>query len=339
MALLQRCQTAVAGRRYTWGDVDVLLQDQNQGQKMPVLRINADGCIPRLVQNHAGMPLLNTLKPYLNGTPVLIMLHGFRYSPSRPGQSPHDFIFHDADCDSWTQSMGYGQDAPDQGLCIAFGWEASGTIWRAHREAGRAGLALASLIKDLTALGAGSVNIIAHSLGARVALAALKHLSPGMIGRMILMTGAELRSTAEAALMTAAGRSTQVLNVISRENDIFDFLFEWLLVPHRLGARTMGAGLALPHCVTAQIDNPDHLTGLRFLGFAIPIATRRICHWSSYKRPGLFPLYRKFLASSGALDLADLQVSLPVTLMQRWSRFMQRPLQPMPIAVQPMTLQ
>lgn len=306
---------------------------------MPVLRINANGCIPRLVPNHAGLSLAKTLSPHLNGAPVLIMLHGFRYSLTKPGHSAHDFIFHDADCDSWTHSMGYGEGTPDQGLCIAFGWEASGTIWRAHREAGRAGLALASLIKELTALGAGSVNIMAHSLGARVAIAALNHLSPGMIGRMILMTGAELRSTAEAALMTAAGRSTQVLNVISRENDIFDFLYGWLLVPLRLGARTMGAGLALPHCVTAQIDNPDHLIGLRFLGFAIPIATRRICHWSSYTRPGLFPLYRKFLASSGALDLADLRVSLPVTLMQRWSRFMQRPLQPMPMAVQSMTVQ
>lgn len=311
-----------------------------QDRIMPILRINAVGSSARLVRNgHADMPLGDTIAGNLGGAPVLIMLHGYRYSPSRPRLCPHNYILQDSSHESWPHQMGYGEGTPDQGLCIAFGWEAGGTIWRAHREASRSALALASLIRQLSAIGAGPVNIMAHSLGVRVALAALTHLSPGMIGRMILMTGAELRSTAEAALMTAAGRSAQVLNVISRENDVFDFLYEWLLVPHRLGARTMGAGLDLPHCVTAQIDNPDHLTGLKFLGFPISIATRRICHWSSYTRPGLFPLYREFLASSGALDLADLRISLPVTLMQRWSRFLQRPLQPMPMPVQPMAVQ
>ena len=306
---------------------------------MPILRINVVGARKLVVDTDLPeVALGRAIAGNVDGASVLIMLHGYRYSPSQPRLSPHNFILQDSPNDSWPHEMGYGEGTPDQGLCIAFGWEAGGTIWHANREAGRSGLALADLIKQLSALGAGPVNIMAHSLGARVALAALSHLSPGMIGRMILMTGAELRSTAEAALMTAAGRSVQVLNVISRENDIFDFLYEWLLVPHRLGARALGAGLTLPHCVTAQIDNPDHLTGLRFLGFPIPITTRRICHWSSYTRPGLFPLYRKFLASSGAIDLADLRISLPVTLMQRWSRFLQRPLQPMPIPVQPMTV-
>jgi pimeloyl-ACP methyl ester carboxylesterase len=302
---------------------------------MPILRINAVGARARLVRtDHTDQPLADAVAGNLGGAPVLIMLHGYRYSPSRPRLSPHNYILQDSPHESWPHQMGYGEGTPDQGLCIAFGWEAGGTIWRAHREAGRSAHALAGLISQLSAYGAGPVNIMAHSLGARVALAALPHLAPGMIGRMILMTGAELRSTAEAALMTSAGRSTQVLNVISRENDVFDFLYEWLLVPHRLGARTLGAGLALPHCVTAQIDNPDHLSGLEILGFPIPIATRRICHWSSYTRPGLFPLYREFLSGSDRIDLAHLRQSLPITVTQRWSRLLQHPLQPIPIAVQ-----
>ena len=302
---------------------------------MPILRINAVGSCAQLVgTDHADQPFADTIAGNLGGAPVLIMLHGYRYSPSQPRLSPHNYILQDSPHESWPHQMGYGEGTPDQGLCIAFGWEAGGTIWRAHREASRSAHALASLIRQLSARGAGPVNIMAHSLGARVALGALSHLSPGMIGRMILMTGAELRSTAEAALMTAAGLGAQVLNVISRENDVFDFLYEWLVVPHRLGARSLGAGLALPHCVTAQIDNPDHLSGLKLLGFPIPIATRRICHWSSYTRPGLFPLYREFLSGSGKIDLADLRQSLPVTVSQRWSRLLQHPLQPIPIAVQ-----
>ena len=308
---------------------------------MPILRINAIGCIPQLAGPDIGKShLSDALKPHLGGAPVLIMLHGYRYSPSRPDSNPHDQILkngHDHPqrrLQGWPRRMGYGAGTADLGLCIAFGWEAGGSIWRAHREAGRAGLALAALIRQLALLGAGPVNIIAHSLGARVALASLPELAPGLIGRMILLTGAELRSTAEAALMCPAGRSAEVLNVISRENDIFDFLYEWLLAPHRWGARALGAGLALPHCVTAQIDHPDHLAGLRKLGFAIAPATSRMCHWSSYLRPGLFPLYRAFLDADKRRSLADLRAALPTTLAPRWSRLLAPPLPRAPFAVQ-----
>ncbi len=308
---------------------------------MPILRINAIGCIPRLAGPDTGtMSLSDALKPHLGGAPVLIMLHGFRYSPSRPHSNPHDQILKSGQdhpqtrLQSWPRRMGYGPGTADRGLCIAFGWEAGGTIWRANREAARAGLALAALIAQLAALGAGPVNIIAHSLGARVALAALPRLDSGTIGRMILLTGAELRSTAETALMCPAGRTAKVLNVISRENDIFDFMYEWLLAPHRYGARALGAGLALPQCVTAQIDHPDHLTGLRLLGFAIPPATNRMCHWSSYLRSGLFPLYRAFLDLDHGLDLADLRRVLPTALTPRWSRLLGPLLPPAPFAVQ-----
>ena len=302
---------------------------------MPILRINAVGCQMQCVRpDGTSMPLSDAVGQDLGGAPVLIMLHGFRYSPSRPHASPHNYILQDRHSESWPHQMGYGEGTPDLGLCVAFGWEAGGTIWRAHREASRSGLALASLIQGLSERGAGPINIMAHSLGARVALACLPHLAPGMIDRMILMTGAELKSTAETALMTPAGRRTKVLNVVSRENDLFDFLYEWLLVPHRRGARTMAAGLALPHCVTAQIDNPKHLSGLQSLGFPVAFATRRVCHWSSYTRLGLFAVYRKFLATTDALDFTDLRLSLPNTLSQRWSHKRQHPVQPDPIAVQ-----
>ena len=302
---------------------------------MPILRVNAVGCQTQCVDpDGTTMPLSDAVGQNLAGVPVLIMLHGYRYSPSRPHSSPHNYILQDRHIESWPHQMGYGTGTPDHGLCLAFGWEAGGTIWRAHREAGRAGLALAGLITDLAALGAGPVHIMAHSLGARVALACLPHIAPGLIDRMILMTGAELQSTAEAALMTPAGLCTKVLNVVSRENDLFDFLYEWLLVPHQRGARTMAAGLALPHCVTAQIDHPDHLSGLNDLGFAIGLGTRRICHWSSYTRPGLFAVYRRFLTGTDALDFTDLRLSLPITLTRRWSHLRHHPAPSVPLALQ-----
>jgi pimeloyl-ACP methyl ester carboxylesterase len=44
------------------------------------------------------------------------------------------------------------------------------------------------------------VHIVAHSLGARVALTALETAPPAVIRRMILMSGAEYRGAAERAL-------------------------------------------------------------------------------------------------------------------------------------------
>ena len=308
---------------------------------MPILRVNAIGSIPKLADPRPKHPPLHdALKCHIGSGPVLIMLHGYRYSPSKHHLNPHEYILKNAtdlaqgQGQNWPHQMGYGTRMPDPGLCIAFGWEAGGTIWRAQREAGRAGLALASLIRQLDALGAGPVNIIAHSLGARVALAALLHLRPGMIDRMILLTGAELRATAETALMSPAGRRSSVLNIVSRETDVFDFMSEWLVAPHRLGARALGSGLTLPHCLTAQIDHPDHLAGFRSLGFAVPAASQRMCHWSSYLRPGLFPLYRAFLDKDASLCLADLRNALPAPLTRRWSRLFAPPLPLTPFAVQ-----
>lgn len=307
---------------------------------MPILRINVVGQIPRLAaQDTAQHTLTSAWSGCLGRAPVLIMVHGYGYSPSRASLNPHDHILKAGQdhpihrAQSWPRRMGYGPGTTDAGLCIAFGWEAGGSIWRANREAGVAGVALADLITQLAAQGAGAVNILAHSLGARVALAALPNLAPGSIDRMILLTGAELRATAEVALSSPAGRQVKVLNVISRENDVFDFMYEWLLAPHQFGARALGAGLALPQCVTAQIDNQDHLTGLHSLGFAIGPATRRMCHWSSYLRPGLFGLYRAFLDSDTPLAFEDLRKSLPAALAPRWSRLMPLPARKLSFAV------
>lgn len=293
---------------------------------MPILRINASGHIAQRASTEAEpLSLQAALAGLPRRNPVVIMLHGFGYSPNHPHSCPHDHIFKGGEdhplrrAQSWPLRLGYGPGTPDRGLCIAFGWNAGGSIWRAHREAARAGLALAQLVGHITDHTKAPVNIIAHSLGVRLALAALPHVTPGKIDKMIFMTGAELKSTAETALGTPAGLRTQVLNISSRENDIFDFMFEWLLAPHRRGARALGAGLALPHCVTAQIDHPLHLEGLRSLGLHVAATTKPMCHWSSYLRPGLFSLYRAFLDVDTPLGLADFRAVLPSPPTPRWS--------------------
>jgi hypothetical protein len=251
------------------------------------------------------------------GVPVIVMIHGYRYSPDDPRNDPHSEILaahplrRNARIVSWPRRLGYGRGAP--GVAIGFGWDAGGTLWQAHDRAGQAGRALAGLIAELRGLGAGPVSIIAHSLGARVAMSALQYLAPGDAGRIVLLAGAEFRDAARRALLTPAGRMAEVLNVTSRENALFDIGFRVLMAgANRSAGPALGAGLALSNCVTLRIDDAPHRDGLRRLGFPVAAKARAVCHWSAYTRPGVFRVYRAFLHRPDDLTLAGLRAQLPV---------------------------
>lgn len=294
---------------------------------MPILAINAVGTEP----HHPDGPLDDVLAGHIAalppGLPILIMIHGYRYSLRHAPLSPHLNILSltpgKGKTLSWPRRLGFGRG--NDGLCIAFGWEASGTLWRAHAEAACAGVALAALIAKLRALTVAPIDLMGHSLGARVALRALPALPEGAVHRMVLLAGAELVSTATAALASPAGRKVEVLNVTSRENDIFDCGYEWLIAPFSPGARSIGAGLDLPNAVTLQIDAPAHRAALRAMGHPTAKAIRRMCHWSAYTRPGLFPVYRAFLAHPSPLPLALLRNALSTSGTPRWSRLLALP--------------
>lgn len=301
---------------------------------MAVVAVNAVGEVP--VAAVALAPLIAGLPA---GAPVTVMLHGFRFSPRRRKTDPHAEIFSpaprfgNARMISWPKRLGYSRGV--RGLAIGFGWHASDHIWQAHAEAPRAGAALARLVCDLRAMGAGPVNVIGHSLGARVALQAMQHLAPGDLGRVVLLSAAEFRDRAVAALATPCGRTCEVLNVTSRENDLFDFLFERLIGgPMAVHGPAIGAGLALPNVVTLQIDGAQHRDGLLSLGFPVAPPARVVCHWSGYQRPGLFPLYRHFLHRPADLPLSALRAALPVDTAPRWSRLIARPLAGAALAAQ-----
>jgi len=311
---------------------------------MPLVQVNAVSDRPALAAGDGDLheALARALTGAAADKPVTVLIHGFKFSPFRPGKSPHDHILAlkpSRDCRkavSWPRHLGFSGGRSDEGLCIAFGWEASGHIWRAYDEAARAGLALARLSQALRALRPGAqIDVVAHSLGARVALSALPHMAPGALRRAILMTPAELASRAGDALDTPAGQDAEVLNVTSRENDLFDFLLESLIAPHRLGDRTLGHGHPDPHdrWTDLQIDHAETLSSLGSLGLQIAPPARRVCHWSPYLRPGMFPLYRAVL--DGSLPLALLRDRLPDAPDPRWSRLLTPPRGALPIPLLP----
>ena len=252
------------------------------------------------------------------GAPVVAMIHGWRYAPGLRADCPHGSILSldpppgDRRVVSWPRHLGLDGQS---GLGIALGWNARCDLWRAHRRAGQTGVALAEIAREVHRLSGRPLQVIAHSMGARVALAALPHVAPGQIGRMILLAAAESRGAAANALATPGGAAVEVVNVTTRENDLFDSCFEWGL---HLGLRTsigQGLGQKRPGWQDLWIDQQRTLAGLAALGHPLADPPRRICHWSPYLRPGTIALYRALI--DGRLAARDLPDHQPA---RRWSR-------------------
>jgi pimeloyl-ACP methyl ester carboxylesterase len=252
------------------------------------------------------------------GAPVVAMIHGWRYAPGIARDCPHGSILSldpapgDRRTVSWPRHLGLDGTS---GLGIALGWNAKCDPWRAHWRAGRTGAGLARIAALVHGLSGRPLHVIAHSMGARVALAALAHALPGQLGRIVLLAAAETRGRALAALATPAGQAAQVINVTTRENDLFDACFEWGL---HLGLRTsigQGLGQVHPGWHDLWIDQPRSLAALAALGHPLPDPPRRICHWSPYLRPGAIALYRALI--DGRLRAAELPRLDPG---RRWSR-------------------
>ena len=154
-------------------------------------------------------------------------------------------------------------------------------------------------------------------MGARVCLQALALAPAASVDRVILMTGAAMREEARSALASAAGQDAEVINVTSRENDLFDALVEALVGFRDL---SIGSGLGVEdrRWLDLQIDAAGTRRALAALGFPIAGADTVVNHWSAFTRPGLLHFYRAMLAERG-LPMGTLRLHLPPPD-ARWSR-------------------
>lgn len=290
---------------------------------MPVVKFNANSEPPGELWREA-----ENLPPH---APIIVLIHGYRYSPSRPDKDPHRYIL-SADpglnaprAVSWPRALGFGTNQPDEGLAVTFGWEARGRLGQAYRRAGNAGEILGGIVSQLSRRAGRPVALIGHSLGARVALRAMHHAGSGDVGRVILLTGAEFNDTAASAMASPAGQRAEVINITSRENDLFDFAIEILL---GLGRRqALGFGLREPqrNWIDVQIDHEGTLNELNQLGFPVERTAFRLSHWTPYMRRGLFDFYRTALCQPWALPIPMLHARLPGRIEPRWSRLLASP--------------
>lgn len=295
---------------------------------MPLIQINAVADLPSPTNGgDLETVLARALADLPANAPLVVMIHGFKFSPGAGARCPHRHILsfrpdtHDPRAVSWPRHLGFSGTRAETGLAIAFGWQATGNIWRAYRKAVQAGTALAALADAVDAHCPGRrVDVIAHSLGARVALGALPQLRNGQIGRMVLMTPAETGQVAQAALTAPQARGCEILNITSRENDLFDFMLETAVA--RRGQHSLGQGLGHrhPNWLDLQIDNPATLAALARQGLQIAPPVKKICHWSPFLRPGMFGLYRAFL--HGGLPMENLRTCQTQCPEPRWSRLL-----------------
>ncbi len=293
---------------------------------MPLLRINAtDQGLQLHDSGSKALPQIEQTAQQPPG-PAIIMIHGYKYNPGHLEHCPHAKLF-SSDAPGWPGALGCDARHGDRGLGIAFGWSARGSLKRVHQRAADYGLALATLVQGLKdAAPHRPVHVIAHSLGSEIALAALATLPPRAIDRMILLTGASFSGFAQEMLATQAGQSTEVFNIASRENDVFDLAFETLVGSPRVADRAIGQGLDGRNVINIQLDCETTLSALAGFGTRIEAPQRQICHWSSYTRPGVMAFYARLLHQPSALPFADLRARLPDQMAPRWSRLSLRPL-------------
>ncbi|MEX0284227.1 MAG: alpha/beta hydrolase [Paracoccaceae bacterium] len=307
---------------------------------MPMIRINAIGTDPVL---HRGQGSWRTaLERTDTGTgPVIVMIHGYKYLPDDPDNCPHRHILAlqpDAEhhkSPSWPRHMGFNAGHKDEGLAIAFGWHARGALWTAKRRAIEAGQALAQVLAQLHRQNpARPVHLMAHSMGVELCAEALHHLPAGAVQRIIAMSGAVYHDRVVRALATPAGLKAELINITSRENDVFEAMYEWLITPPVRRDRAIGLHVDAPNALTLQIDCATTLECLNRLGQPLAQSARRVCHWSSYTRQGALPLYRTLLRQPERFPLDLLRRGLPEIPSGRWSRLIARPNLPglMPMA-------
>lgn len=257
------------------------------------------------------------------GAPIVAMVHGFRFAPDAGQHCPFGHIFalhpsatNDPTAISWPRHLGL-----ESGLAIGFGWEGRGFLPAVNQRALWAGRGLAGLAAMIRQIDPSRrLDVIAHSMGARVALAALNGAQAGDFRRLILLAAAETRRPALRAMQSPAGRAAQIMNVTSRENDIFDFLYEWGAKAGLDTAIGQGLGRDLPNWLNLPFDQPETLKSLTRLGYPLPKPPRRFCHWSPYIRPGVFALYRALI--DGSLDMGDLAAAMPSAQGYRWERLL-----------------
>jgi len=298
-----------------------------------------------------------------DGAPICILIHGFRFTWRREVGAgcfcPHHRLYRPKPVRptrrrrplfaDWPVALGFSDVGHGNGLCIGFGWDArerrASLSLRTGRDfaeiydrAALAGEALARLTAEIARHRAGPVNLLAHSLGARVALRGLQVAPGAPFGRVVLLGAAEYRGEAARALsaLDAASAGTEVFHMLSRANDLYDRLFQLIApAPARQGDASLGQsglGQSHPRWLDIQLDHPQLRPWLAARGCPLERPPERVSHWHFYADPGAMAFCRRILRHAPGYDIGGLRAAgLPDAIEPRWARL----LPPLPVLPEP----
>jgi len=325
---------------------------------MAILRVNggAKGMLLADGPVHAGPALTRAALATPKGAPIVILIHGFMYDPEgASAANPHGELYAETRAPkrrsrraSWPHGLGFTETGIEDGLCVAFAWQsrprplasligaARNFFSAAYERAPAAADALLSVIRTLRAARPDAeIDLFCHSLGARVVLSALKRAAASgeadALGRVILLGGAEFAGEARAAMATLDHRlgasRTQVFNIISRENDLYDALFEIFAPRAGAGMRPKGGALGRnglgerrEDWIDLQLDHPEFGRFLAERGARLASGRRAACHWSFYTRPGAMRFYRRILRCREDWSIEALRAArAPEAIEPRWT--------------------
>ncbi|QPH52990.1 alpha/beta fold hydrolase [Pontivivens ytuae] len=241
--------------------------------------------------------------------PVTILLHGFKFCPLHEPSAgdpalrdPHRLVYAAEPEVRCGRMVSWPGMLERNGPVIGVGWPAMhrgrGT-WGAiagfaevYERAGAVARQVARLMDRIAALDPHRrIDLVGHSLGGRVALAALPHLMRAEPRRVLLWGAAERQTVADAAVAEAPAR-TEIVSVTARSNARYDAMFE-CFAPG--AGRSMGRGLDRPGLATLQLDDPVTEASLSVRGLPLDAWPQRHCHWSFYRRGGTGALYADLL--------------------------------------------
>ena len=262
------------------------------------------------------------------GAPIVILVHGFRYNAGDPACDPHQKLFGTSRIPAktgWADGLGFNRQALHDGLCIGFGWAGTAEAGmhpltalckfsHVYARAAATGADLADLVNLLGRIDPSrQVDILAHSLGARVVFHALRHLAFKNLGRVLLLGAAEYVSDVDQALaVNHRNPEAEFLNFTARENLPFELLFEYMAPRARPGDRVLSAhrSPAARNWVNIQIDHPATIGWLTKRGVRVSTRQIGVTHWGFYLRDGIFDLYRELIRRRHAWDLAKMKVEI-----------------------------
>jgi pimeloyl-ACP methyl ester carboxylesterase len=285
---------------------------------MPVLNLTVTDTDIRTATGEASLDRRLTRAAAAGGPrdPIVLLIHGFRYSPLRGPANPHDSLYavtpdglrRPRRQTSWPTALGFRDADSDPGLCLPIGWDGRGTFAEAFAQAETVGHRLAGLIARLHARYPDRpIKLMGHSLGGRVALAALGALPAPMVRQVILLAPADFDSHAEAVLTRPGAQGAEILQISPPENWLFDRLLEHALRRHPTPGTALGRRPPeAENWIALNLANEAELANLAALGHAIGPRCAPVCHWGAYLREGVMDLYSALLTDRGPRALRDL---------------------------------